>query len=109
MTTPLPVSLSATPTTLTIQWADGVTHALTWERLRANCPCAFCRKDREKPPVPEKPANPFNILPPGASEPIRALRMEPLGNYAYHIDFSDGHRSGIYSFDLLRTLGRATA
>jgi DUF971 family protein len=31
--------------------------------------------------------------------------MEPVGNYAYSIAFSDGHNTGIYTFDLLRELG----
>lgn len=103
MTSPRPASLAATATTLTIHWDDGVVQELRWERLRAHCPCAFCRQERQQP------EDLLRVLPPGSSEPIRAVRMEPLGNYAYHIDFSDGHRSGIYSFELLRTLGEAAS
>jgi len=36
---------------------------------------------------------------------VRAAGMQPLGNYAYHIDFSDGHNTGIYSLEYLRQLG----
>jgi DUF971 family protein len=28
--------------------------------------------------------------------------MQPVGNYAYNVRFSDGHSSGIFGFDLLR-------
>jgi DUF971 family protein len=31
--------------------------------------------------------------------------MVPVGNYAYRIEFSDGHSTGIYTLDLLRRLG----
>ena len=31
--------------------------------------------------------------------------MKPVGNYAYTVAFSDGHNTGIFSFDLLLQLG----
>ena len=31
--------------------------------------------------------------------------MKPVGNYAYSIDFSDGHDTGIYALERLRELG----
>jgi DUF971 family protein len=31
--------------------------------------------------------------------------MKPVGSYAYSIDFSDGHGTGIYPLELLRELG----
>jgi DUF971 family protein len=31
--------------------------------------------------------------------------MRPVGNYAYNIAFSDGHDSGIFTFDHLFQLG----
>jgi len=33
--------------------------------------------------------------------------MDPVGNYAYRILFSDGHETGIYPLELLRGLGIA--
>jgi DUF971 family protein len=30
---------------------------------------------------------------------------ESVGNYAIRFDFSDGHRTGLYTFDYLRKLG----
>jgi DUF971 family protein len=35
--------------------------------------------------------------------------MEPVGHYAYSIQFSDGHNTGIYTLDLLRSLGEPLA
>ena len=33
-------------------------------------------------------------------------RIEPVGNYALRLVFSDGHDSGLYSWDILYNLGR---
>ena len=38
-------------------------------------------------------------------EPLRINGMQPVGNYAYTVSFSDGHDTGIYTFELLRELG----
>lgn len=32
---------------------------------------------------------------------VEILRIEPVGNYAIRLVFSDGHTSGIYSWDIL--------
>jgi DUF971 family protein len=32
--------------------------------------------------------------------------MRPVGNYAYGIQFSDGHDTGIFTLELLGQLGR---
>lgn len=96
---PTPVSLKGDKESLVIEWSDGVTHRVSWRRLRDNCPCAGCRTKRTEPPAL------FAVLKPEETAPVRATGMRPLGNYAYHIDFSDGHNTGIYSFELLRQLG----
>jgi DUF971 family protein len=40
------------------------------------------------------------------AQPLRITGMKPVGNYAYNIEFNDGHNSGIYTFELLLTLGQ---
>ena len=37
---------------------------------------------------------------------IDILRLEPVGNYAIRPVFSDGHESGLYSWDILYGLGK---
>ena len=39
-------------------------------------------------------------------EHVKIAKLEPVGNYAVRIIFDDGHDSGLYSWDLLRTLGK---
>ena len=97
-----PRSLRGNAEVLTIDWDDGVTHHLTWRQLREACPCASCKVKREAPP------DLFPVLKPEETLPLRCDKMQALGNYAYHIDFSDGHNTGIYSLEFLRRLGEAT-
>ena len=35
---------------------------------------------------------------------IRALSVKPVGRYGLQINWSDGHSTGIYTFDRLRPL-----
>jgi len=46
------------------------------------------------------------VLSAAEAQPLRILEVQPVGNYAYTIRFSDGHDTGIYQFDLLREIGR---
>jgi DUF971 family protein len=39
------------------------------------------------------------------ARPLTILGMRPVGNYAYSISFSDGHDTGIFTLELLRSLG----
>jgi DUF971 family protein len=85
---------------LVIDWSDGHQSVHSWNRLRAECPCATCREERLKPP------DPFRILSPGevSAGPLRPVAVEPLGHYAYKITWSDGHDSGIFTLENLRGL-----
>jgi DUF971 family protein len=86
------------PDRLIIEWSDGHRGVYTWQHLRANCPCAGCRDEREKPP------DPFRILKPGELAPLAPVRMPAVGRYAYKIVWNDGHDSGIYTLEHLRSL-----
>jgi len=88
--------------TLHIQWSDGVTRRYTVNELRDECPCATCREKRAAPPPP---ATSLMVLSPAEAQPLKLLGMKPMGNYAYAVQFSDGHDTGIFTFDLLRELG----
>jgi DUF971 family protein len=84
---------------LLIEWSDGRRTVHTWEHLRANCPCATCREERNVPPDPFRIINPAQM-----TGPLRPVAMTPVGRYAYKITWNDGHDTGIYSFDTLRQL-----
>ena len=86
---------------LLISWSDGQQRVYTMRGLRDACPCATCREKRSQP------ADPFAlpVLKEVQKQPLTITGMEPMGNYAYSIQFSDGHDTGIFAFELLRQLG----
>jgi DUF971 family protein len=84
---------------LVIDWSDGHRGLYAWKHLRAQCPCASCREEREKPP------DPFRILTERElkqSGPATPTALTPIGHYAYKITWNDGHDTGIYTLDSLR-------
>ena len=99
---PTPTSLKNDGDALLINWSDGVTHRLPWKLLRELCPCASCRADRARPP---ESAPLLPVLRAEEAQPLRPRAVRPLGNYAYGIEFSDGHNTGIYTLEFLRELG----
>lgn len=97
----VPVSLRARGSDeLVIEWSDSQRRVYRWSELRENCPCATCREKRSQP------AQLLPVISAEEAQPPRPTSMKPVGNYAYNIEWSDGHSSGIYSFTLLRQLGR---
>jgi DUF971 family protein len=89
---------------LVIDWSDGERRTYTIRALRDACPCATCREKRSQPP-PDPFALP--MVKQVQTQPLTITAMQPMGNYAYSIAFSDGHDTGIFAFDLLRQLGEA--
>lgn len=87
-----------------IDWKDGhhSEYSLAW--LRDHCPCASCtgvhgtQPDKISYSAPSP--NPFPIYKPA----LRILEVMPAGRYALQIKWSDGHQSGIYSWEHLRAI-----
>ncbi len=92
---------------ITIGWSDGVETKWTAEQLRKACPCATCREKRRgeqnKIVAREAKLAVLPVLTAAEAQPLTIEGMKPVGAYAYNIRFSDGHSSGIYSMELLRT------
>jgi DUF971 family protein len=88
---------------LRITWSDGNMREYAVRGLRDKCPCATCREKRNAPP-----ASPLQLRVISAAEtqPLKINAMSPVGNYAYSIEFSDGHNTGIYTLESLRAMGQ---
>lgn len=97
--TPADVRLRLKEQELRITWADGRVSVYPLAYLRANCPCAACRAEREQR---EKTALP--VLSPRGVESVKAVDGGLVGNYAIQITWSDGHNTGIFDFRYLRQL-----
>lgn len=87
---------------LLIGWNDGQQRRYTFAELRKACPCVTCRNERK-----EAEANPLKlpVLSPVELQPVKVDKMSLAGNYAYRITFSDGHNTGLFTFEQLRELG----
>lgn len=84
-----------------ISWRDGHASEYSLRYLRDRCPCATCTEAHGARPAASPPAAaPFPMYQPA----LRISSLEPAGLYALVIQWSDGHRSGIYSYDHLRAV-----
>jgi DUF971 family protein len=87
-------------TEVAIVWSDGVESFLPAEYLRANSPSAENVGERDL----------FGRKMGGSSQRsfpgVTVTSWERVGNYAIRFEFSDGHRTGLYSYELLRELHR---
>lgn len=91
---------------IVIGWSDGKELRYSAVQLRSACPCATCREKHGKPAQPEiQPQKSLPVIGLAEARPLEIESMQPVGQYAYNIAFSDGHNSGIYTFDLLYELG----
>lgn len=98
---------------LAIDWSDGQQRRYSVRELREKCPCATCRERRREDDDDQEAAEPdpsaLRVLPVLKAEearPLEVTAMRPAGQYAYNIQFSDGHNSGLFTFELLRQLGQ---
>jgi len=99
---------------LEILWQDGRRSVYTLSYLRSMCPCAMCkmiRDGRDPHDISPTPAEPkkkplLNILPGNYAQPLTVVKAELVGNYALHIEWSDDHGTGIYSFEYLRSISQ---
>lgn len=76
-----------------IAWSGGPEVAIPAARLRDLCPCASCVEEGTGRKLLDPTTIPADIRP----EQILAV-----GNYAVQIHWSDGHSTGIYSWQTLR-------
>ncbi|TVS16899.1 MAG: DUF971 domain-containing protein [Planctomycetaceae bacterium] len=88
---------------LLIQWSDGRRRRYRVSELREECPCATCRERRAA--EEKRPATLLPVLSAQEARPVDIQAMKPVGNYAYNIEFNDGHNAGIFTFELLLSLG----
>ena len=92
---PTEIKLHQQSRILEIAFADGASFRLPCEFLRVYSPSAEVRGHG---PGQE-------VLQVGKKE-VGITRIEPVGSYAVQLTFSDGHDTGIYSWDLLYDYGR---
>ncbi len=88
------------PRTLSILWEDGRRDDFDVRDLRLACKCALCIEEMSG----RKLLDPKTIR-----SDVSPRQIMSKGNYAIQFDWSDGHSTGIYSFNDLRALGARAA
>src|SRR5271165_4029492 len=86
-----------------IDWKDGHHSSYGTEYLRDWCPCASCTGSHGTEPRQKSsaaPPSPFQMYQPKP----KMVNIDPVGSYAMRIKWSDGHDTGIYSWDHLRRI-----
>lgn len=81
---------------LEIQWTPQNCARIPFRELRGLCPCASCVNEL---------SGERTFFSHQAAPDVHPQHMELVGNYAMKIHWSDGHRTGIYTWDYLRRIG----
>lgn len=83
---------------LALSWSDGMEQFLAFEKLRRSCPCAVCNGEPDVMGRGEKPRREYK----NGSFELKSYDF--VGGYGLNLKWADGHATGIYSYDLLRSL-----
>ena len=88
-----PVEIEKLSSAIRVKWGDGHEGVYPNSYLRLQCRCANCVQEWTGEVIVKPETIPADIVP---------VLISPVGQYAIQINWSDGHSTGIYSFDLLR-------
>ena len=92
MSRPTDIAHSRKRNLLIVTWEDGTATELPVPYLRGWCPCASCQGHGTTANFQEAP------------EGITAEGLFEMGSYALGIRFSDGHDTGIFTWDWFRAI-----
>ena len=91
---PIAITLHQASRVLEIAFDDGRSFRLPYEFLRVHSPSAEVRGH-----------GPGQETLQAGKKDVDIVSVEPVGTYAIQPKFSDGHESGLYSWDYLYSLG----
>ena len=92
---PTEIRLSRNKTCLNVSFKDGTATSISAELLRVESPSAEVQGHGEGQKT--TPAGKRNVT---------ISRIDPVGNYAIRIAFSDGHDTGLFTWDTLQDYGQ---
>jgi ATP-binding protein involved in chromosome partitioning len=81
--------------TLGFLWENGATQKISVQALRRACPCASCVDEWTGEPLLDVEKIPTNLS---------LERVQTVGRYGIQPLFTDGHATGIYRFDLIKSI-----
>lgn len=80
---------------LSIKWSDDTDTQYSAAQLRRSCPCASCVNEWTGEKILRNESVPDDVA---------FGNISIVGRYALNFQFSDGHDTGIFSFQFLRNL-----
>lgn len=83
---------------LIVTWGDGHESRYPFDGLRAICPCVECRGGHSQMGQPPDP----RIVRDTPETKLSLEEVQVVGAYAIQLIWSDGHSTGIYSWEFLR-------
>ncbi len=90
---------------LKISWDDGRESVYPFAGLRAACPCVSCKGGHDNMGGPADPA----LVRDAPDNGVTVTNLQAVGAYALQFFWSDGHDTGIYTWDYLRQSDPALA
>ena len=97
----LPADIQLIGRELAIRWEDGAETYLSVPDLRKASPSAEVSGEQDI--FGRKYGGEAGV----EHQDVELVRWQKICNYAIRFQFSDGHQTGIYSYDYLRALGEA--
>jgi ATP-binding protein involved in chromosome partitioning len=94
MPTAPPTAIQRRDDGILITWAPGTAPVLVPARaLRLACPCAECVEEMSGAPLLDPARVPLDVRP---------AHLELVGSYALRVRWSDGHGTGLFTWEALR-------
>ncbi len=89
---PVPVEIHRDDRQIVLKWSADHETVFPARDLRLACPCAQCRHEMTGKPL----LNPGSV-----PEDVRPLSVKLVGGYGFRVEWSDGHATGIYTYESL--------
>lgn len=95
---PLNITADRKQRVLIITWGDQHESRYPFDGLRAICPCVECRGGHSHMGGPPDP----RVVRDTPESELSLEDVQAVGAYAIQLSWSDGHSTGIYSWEFLR-------
>jgi DUF971 family protein len=95
---PLTITADRNQRVLIITWGDQHESRYPFDGLRAICPCVECRGGHSHMGGPPDP----RVVRDTPESELSLEDVHAVGAYAIQLSWSDGHSTGIYSWEFLR-------
>jgi ATP-binding protein involved in chromosome partitioning len=89
---PIPIEIHRDDHQIVLKWTAEHETAIPSRTLRLACHCAQCRNEMTGEPILDEETVP---------EDVKPMTIELVGAYGFRVDWSDGHGTGIYTYESL--------